>query len=488
MQEALTYDDVTLVPQYSEILPGEAILETKLSRNLKLRLPFVSAPMDTVTEHRLAIALALEGGIGIIHKNSGIEKQCAEVRLVKRFENGFVLDPATVAPDDRIDAVYEIRTTRGYKKVPVVDKRGRLVGLITRLDYYWPEDKGKKVKNLMTPVAKLTIAKSGITLDAANRIIHQRKLSILPVIDKTGQLVALVTRKDLEKNVNFPRANKDEHKRLRVGGAVGVGQEGLRRAVELVRAGVDVLVVDTAHGHSAGVIATVKLLKKDKNTGHLDVIAGNIATAAAARDLIAAGADAVKVGMGPGSICTTRIVSGTGIPQITAIMDVLSGQGKGKPVPIIADGGVRYSGDIVKALAAGADCVMMGGLFAGAEESPGETEYYGGRVYKVYRGMGSLGAMKKGAAERYGQAQIHEETKLVPEGIEGRILYRGPADKIIYQLAGGLRSGMGYLGAKTIAELRKKAVFMRVTSAGGRESHPHDIEITKQAPNYQTNQ
>ena len=485
MQEALTFDDVTLVPQYSDILPSAANLETKLSRNLKLRLPFVSAPMDTVTEHRLAIALALEGGIGIIHKNSSIEKQAEEARLVKRFENGFILEPVTVDPDDAIDVVYEIRNKRGYKKIPVVDRDGRLVGLIARLDYSWPEDKGKKVGSLMTPVAKLIIAKSGVGLEAANKIIHDQKLSILPVVDKQGKLVSLVTRKDLEKNAIHPYANEDNHKRLRVGGAVGVGKDGLERAIELIKAGADVLVVDTAHGHSRGVIDTIKLLKKDKNTRDIDVIAGNIATAGAAKDLLAAGADALKVGMGPGSICTTRVVAGIGIPQITAIMDVFAGRGKNKDVPIIADGGIKYSGDIVKALAAGAEAVMMGGLFAGTEESPGETEYYNGRVYKSYRGMGSLGAMKKGAAERYGQAEVHEEGKFVPEGIEGRILYRGPVDKIIYQLAGGVRSGMGYLGARTISELHKKASFMKVTLAGRRESHPHDVEITKEAPNYQ---
>ncbi|PIR92558.1 IMP dehydrogenase [Candidatus Falkowbacteria bacterium CG10_big_fil_rev_8_21_14_0_10_44_15] len=483
MQETFTFDDVLLAPQYSEIRPKDAVLDSRLTRHIAMRLPIMSAPMDTVTEHRLAIALALAGGIGVIHKNLTADQQAREVRLVKRFENGFITEPVTVGPDDTIQAVYDIRIKKGYKAAPVVDKEGKLLGLITKLDYFWPHDKDKLVREAMVPTQKLITAPADISLERANDIIYTKKLGVLCLVDAAGRLSVIVTRKDLEKNEMYPQANKDRNKSLRVGAAVSVGEAALERARLLVGSGVNVIVVDVAHGHSGGVIDTVKLLKKDSVTKEVDVIAGNIATAAGAKALIAAGADAVKVGVGPGSICTTRVVAGIGVPQLSAVLEAVKGRGRSK-VSIIADGGIRYSGDIVKALAAGADSVMIGGLFAGAEESPGDTEYYQGRMYKSYRGMGSLGAMSHGSADRYGQASTVEATQFVPEGIEGRIQYRGPVAAIIHQLAGGVRAGMAYVGAKTIPQLQQKAEFIKITPAGWRESHPHDIEITKQAPNY----
>ena len=485
INEALTFDDVLLLPGYSEVLPKDTVLKTRLTRNLKLSLPLLSAPMDTVTEHKLAIAMALAGGIGIIHKNLTIQEQVGEVELVKRFENGFITNPVTVGTDEDIAKVYKIKKEQGYSKVPVVSKTGKFLGLITRQDYFWPDDKKSKVKNLMIKVGSLTTASANIDLKKANDIIRKKKLNVLCLLDKSGKLEAMVSRRDVEKNESYPQASKDENKRLRVGAAVGVGGESLQRARALVGAGVDVLVVDTAHGHTKGVIDMIKILKSDKATKDTDVIAGNIATKEGVSDLIKAGADAVKIGMGPGSICTTRVVAGIGVPQITAIIESVKGRGKNSGIPLIADGGIKYSGDIVKALAAGADSVMIGGLFAGTEESPGETEYFNGRMYKSYRGMGSVGAMKKGSKDRYKQADIRDENKFVPEGIEGRILYRGSVEKVIYQLCGGLRSGMGYIGAKTISDLQKKASFIKISNAGLKESHPHDVEVTKESPNYQ---
>ncbi len=483
MQEALTFDDALLVPQYSDILPKDTNTESRFSKNIPLKSPIISSPMDTVTEHGMAIAMALEGGIGIIHKNLSLKEQAEEVRLVKRFENGFINDPITVSPDDTVDFIHSIFADKGYKKIPVVDDSGKLLGLITEFNYFWPQDKDLLAKNVMTKIKKLITAPSSTTLLKANNIIIKEKLSILCVVDRQGKLVSIVTRKDLEKNKDFPRANKDSHKRLYVGAAIGVGDEMIARAKVLVKAGVDVLVVDTAHGHSKGVIGMVKALKEDKQIKDVDVVAGNVATKDAVGALILAGADGVKIGIGPGSICTTRIVAGIGVPQLTAIMDCVKGKGN-KDVAIIADGGIKYSGDVVKALAAGADSVMIGSLLAGAEESPGETEFISGKMYKTYRGMGSLGAMSKGSKDRYGQADINDADKFVPEGIEGRTQYRGPVDKIIYQLIGGLRSGMGYVGAKTIKDLHKKAKFVKISSAGLKESHPHDVIITKEAPNY----
>ena len=487
MQEALTFDDILLTPRYSEILPSEVTTESKLTKNITLKVPIISAPMDTVTEHQMAIAMALEGGIGIIHKNLSIEEQAEEVRLVKRFENGFINDPVVVAPDDAVNLVREIAEEKGYKKVPVVDENKKLLGIVTELYYSWPEDKNKKVKEIMKPAEELTLAKEPIGLQEANDIIKNEQLSVLCVVDKKGNLSSIVTRKDLEKNQAFPLATKDEGKCLCVGAALGVGKDMLERARALVEKRVDILVVDTAHGHSQGVIEAVKKLKSDEVTKNTEVIAGNVATKEAVADLISAGVDAVKIGIGPGSICTTRVVAGVGVPQITAIMEAVEGRGKNTDIPIIADGGIKYSGDVVKALAVGADTVMLGGLLAGTEESPGETLLIGGKMYKSYRGMGSIGAMKKGSKDRYGQSNIKSEGKFVPEGIEGRTLYRGPVAKTLYQLVGGLKSGMGYQGAENIKKLQENARPVKITAAGQIESHPHDVTITKDAPNYSNN-
>jgi IMP dehydrogenase len=484
MQEALTYDDVLLVPKYSEILPSETELLSRFSRNIPLKTPIASAPMDTVTEHKMAIAMALHGGIGIIHKNLSIAEQAEEVRLVKRYQSGFVIDPITLSLEDTVDEVYRIREEKGYKKIPVVDEKGKLLGIVTELYYFWPQDKGKKVKEIMKPVKELVTMLEGANLFKANEVIRKEKLVVLCVVDKNGILKSIVTRKDLEKNESFPFSNKDAKKRLYVGAAVGVGDDLLSRAEALVAAGADVLVVDTAHGHSRGVIEAVKKIKKNKATQNVDVVAGNVATAEAVRDLIKAGVDGVKIGIGPGSICTTRVVAGIGVPQVTAVMEALKGRGKNNDIPIIADGGIKYSGDITKALALGASSVMLGGLLAGAEESPGDTEFVDGLMYKLYRGMGSLGAMQRGSKDRYGQGNVKEVAKFVPEGIEGRTIYRGPVEKIVYQLTGGLRSGMGYLGAKNLTELVKNAQFVRITGAGIKESHPHTVTIAKDAPNY----
>jgi IMP dehydrogenase len=484
MQDALTFDDILLVPQYTDIRPKTVKTETKFSRNIPLKIPLVSAPMDTVTEHKMAISMALSGGLGVIHKNLTIAEQADEVKMVKRFENGFIGDPITVEVDDSISKVYKVRQEKKIKKIPVLNKRGQLVGLVTNLDYFWPDDKRKKVRNVMTKVKDLVTAPSTTSLGRANDIIRKKKISILCLTEKNGKLSAIVTRKDLEKNELYPNANKDSHKRLRVSAAIGVGEDSLTRAQALVEAGVDVLVVDSAYGHSKGVIDVLHTLKSDKITKHIDVVAGNVATKEAVEDLIKAGADGVKVGIGPGSICTTRVVAGVGVPQISAVIDAISGKGKNKDVPINADGGIKYSGDIAKALAVGADSVMIGGLFAGTEEAPGETEFYNGKMYKTYRGMGSIESMKKGSKDRYGQGSIKDSSKFIPEGIEGRLLYRGPVDTVIYQLEGGLRGGMAYTGAKDIPDFHKKAKLVRISSAGLIESHPHDVEITKESPNY----
>ncbi len=484
IRDGLTYDDILLEPQYSEILPADVNTGSRFSRNIKLKIPISSSPMDTVTEHKMAIALALEGGIGVIHKNLSIEGEAREVELVKRFESGFLNDPAVVGPDATVDDIHNIYLEKGYKKIPVVDSGGKLLGLVTELDYFWPNDKEKKAGEVMIPLASLTVAKDSASLDEANKIIWAKRLYVLCVVDKEGKLKAIVTRKDLEKNKNFPNSNKDSNKRLIVGAALGVGKDMLDRAAALASAGADVFVLDTAHGHSRGVIEAIKKLRKEKIFKGIDIVAGNVATREGAKALIAAGVDGVKVGVGPGSICTTRIIAGIGVPQATAVMEAVAGRGSKKEIPIIADGGIKYSGDIVKALALGADAVMIGGLLAGSEEAPGTTEFYNGRMYKIYRGMGSVAAMAQGSKDRYGQADVMEHQKLVPEGIEGRMPYRGPAEKIIYQLAGGIRSGMGYNGARTIAELQKKAKAIKITPAGLKESHPHDVSITKEAPNY----
>ncbi|MFA6271645.1 MAG: IMP dehydrogenase [Patescibacteria group bacterium] len=482
-EETLTFDDVLLVPLKSSILPNETDIKTRLTRRINLNIPLISSPMDTVTEHRLAIALALHGGIGIIHKNMPADKQAQEVSYVKRFENGFIENPVTLQPEDPIDDAAEIRDKKGYKKIPVVDKNNKLVGMITEQDYFVPDDLKLPIKFKMKRLNEIVVAKHGITLQQANTIIREKKLTALPIVNKQGKLVSMVTRKDLEKNEQHPNACKDNKKQLRVGAAISVGPEALERAKYLVAAGVDVLVVDTAHGHTKGVLDTVRALKKNKLFSNVDVIAGNVATEEGTRDLIRAGADAVKVGVGPGSICTTRVVAGIGVPQISAILAAVKGRGKSN-IPIIADGGIRYSGDIVKALGAKADSVMIGSLFAGCDETPGEIEYEGGKMYKSYRGMGSKEAMVHGSKDRYGQGEQSDSEKLVPEGVSARVIYKGLVSRHIYQLVGGIRSGMGYIGSKTIPELHNKAKFIKISPAGLRESHPHDVTITKQPPNY----
>ncbi|BCS80934.1 IMP dehydrogenase [Anaerocellum diazotrophicum] len=476
IKEALTFDDVLLVPQYSEVLPKDVDVSTYLTKTIKLNIPLMSAGMDTVTESRMAIAIAREGGIGVIHKNMTVEEQASEVDKVKRSEHGVIVDPFYLSPDNKIYEAMELMAKYRISGVPIT-VNGKLVGIITNRDIRFETDYSKPIKEVMTS-SNLITAKEGITLEEAKEIMKKHKIEKLPIVDDEGNLKGLITIKDIEKAVKYPNAAKDSKGRLLCAAAVGVSKDTDDRVDALVKAQVDVIVVDTAHGHSKGVIETVKRIKS--RYPHIQVIAGNIATAEAARDLIEAGADCVKVGIGPGSICTTRVVAGIGVPQITAIMDVAE-VAKEYGIPVIADGGIRYSGDITKALAAGADVVMIGSLFAGCEESPGECEIYQGRRFKVYRGMGSLSAMKAGSKDRYFQ---EDASKLVPEGVEGRVPYKGPLEDTVFQLIGGLKSGMGYCGARTIKELQQKAKFVKVTQAGVRESHPHDIYITKEAPNY----
>ncbi|QWK20255.1 MAG: IMP dehydrogenase [Hydrogenobacter thermophilus] len=478
--EGYTFDDILLIPQYSEVLPNEVDVSTQLTKRIKLNIPIVSAAMDTVTESRLAIALAREGGIGIIHRNMSIEKQAQEVEKVKKSESGMILQPITVHPHNTVREAMQIMERYKISGVPVVDADGMLVGILTNRDlrFLKTTDYDKPVSLFMTKEGLIT-AQERVTLEEAEEILHRHKVEKLPIVDKEGRLRGLITIKDIVKRKKYPNACKDEIGRLRVGAAVGTGPETKRRVEELVSVHVDVIAVDTAHGHSKRVLDTVEMIKS--NFPQVDVIAGNVATREGVRDLIKAGADAVKVGVGPGSICTTRVVAGVGVPQITAIMWAYE-EAKEYGIPIIADGGIRYSGDIVKALAAGASAVMLGNLLAGTEEAPGETIYYQGRAYKVYRGMGSLGAMmSRYSSDRYGQENME---KFVPEGIEGRVPYKGKLSDVIFQLVGGLRSGMGYLGASNIRELREKAKFVKITYAGYRESHVHDVIITKEAPNY----
>ncbi len=484
----LTFDDVLLLPQYSNILPKDTSTKTKFTRNINLNIPLVSAAMDTVTEHELAIELALFGGIGIIHKNMTPDEQAEEVKRVKRFENGFIQNPMCAKPTDTIETIYQIREKYGYKAVPITDTgevNGKLEGLITANDYFYHKHKGQKVKDRMTKVENLLLTYEGITLSKANDLLEESKHSKLIIVnnEKEMRLRALVTRRDIEKNKKYPNSCKDKFKRLRVGAAVGPAANMQDRVEKLVDAGVDVVVVDTAHGHSKGVIDTIKYVKK--TYPKIDVIGGNVATKGAVKDLIKAGADAVKVGIGPGSICTTRVVAGIGVPQLSAILECVA-EAKKHKVPIIADGGVKYSGDVAKAIAAGASTVMIGSLFAGTKESPGELIYHEGKTFKMYRGMGSMGAMNSGGKERYGQANVKDEAKYVPEGIEGQIVYKGPVAHEIFQLVGGLKSSMGYLGSKDIPTYQKKAEFVQITSAGLHESHPHNIQITKDAPNYKS--
>jgi IMP dehydrogenase len=482
--KALTFDDVLLVPAYSQVLPRDTSLATKLSRNITLNLPLVSAAMDTVTEARLAIAIAQEGGIGIVHKNLSPKQQAAEVARVKRYESGLLKDPITVAPNARVSDVIELSRTHGISGFPVVEN-GRVVGIITGRDLRFETRVDAPVREIMTPRERLITVREGATLGEAKALMHKHKLERVLVLNDQSELRGLFTVKDITKQTSFPNAARDAQGKLRVGAAVGVGDGTEERVELLVQAGVDVLVVDTAHGHSHGVIERVRWVKQ--NFPQVDVIGGNIATGAAALALAEAGADGVKVGIGPGSICTTRIVAGVGVPQITAIDNVATAlQGTG--VPLIADGGIRYSGDIAKAIAAGASTVMMGGMFAGTEEAPGEIVLYQGRSYKSYRGMGSIGAMKAGSADRY--FQENDETsnpnadKLVPEGIEGRVPYKGSVLAILFQMAGGIRASMGYCGCASIEDMRNRAEFVEITSAGIRESHVHDVQITKEAPNY----
>jgi IMP dehydrogenase len=480
VQQALTFDDVLLVPAYSDVLPRDTDLRTRLTRNITLQIPLLSAAMDTVTEARLAIAMAQEGGIGIIHKNLTADEQAREVARVKRYESGIVSDPITVSPAMKVRDVIALQRQHGISGLPVVEGK-QLVGIVTNRDLRFEDRFDEPVRLVMTPRERLITVREGASLDEAQALMHQHRLERVLVVNDKFELRGLMTVKDITKTTEHPNASKDAQGKLRVGAAVGVGAGTEERVEKLVAAGVDVLVVDTAHGHSHGVIEGVRWVKK--HYPQVEVIGGNIATGAAALALVEAGADGVKVGIGPGSICTTRIVAGVGVPQITAIANVAKAlQGSG--VPIIADGGIRYSGDVAKALAAGAYTVMMGGMFAGTEEAPGEVVLYQGRSYKAYRGMGSLGAMTEGSADRYFQDPANNVDKLVPEGIEGRVPYKGSVLAIVYQLVGGIRASMGYCGCATIDDMRNKAEFVQITSAGIRESHVHDVQITKEAPNY----
>ncbi|HSD38643.1 MAG TPA: IMP dehydrogenase [Rhodocyclaceae bacterium] len=480
IQKALTFDDVLLVPAHSEVMPRDVSLATRLTRNIQLNIPLVSAAMDTVTESRLAIALAQEGGIGIIHKNLTSKQQAQQVAMVKRFESGVLRDPITIPPTLSVREVLALTRQHRISGVPVMDGK-RVIGIVTNRDLRFETNLDQPVSAIMTPRERLVTVSEGASLDEAKALMHRNRLERVLVLKDNGELYGLITVKDIQKATEHPFAAKDSHGRLRVGAAVGVGAGTEERCEMLADAGVDVIVVDTAHGHSKGVLDRVQWVKK--NFPHIDVIGGNIATGAAAKALVDHGADGVKVGIGPGSICTTRIVAGVGVPQMTAV-DNVSRALAGTGVPMIADGGIRYSGDISKAIAAGANCVMLGGLFAGTEEAPGETVLFQGRSYKSYRGMGSLGAMEKGSADRYFQDAENNADKLVPEGIEGRVAYKGPVGAVIHQLCGGLRASMGYVGCASIDIMHAKAEFVEITSAGIRESHVHDVQITKEAPNY----
>jgi IMP dehydrogenase len=477
--KGLTFDDVLLMPAYSDVLPSEVNIHTQLTKNIRLNTPILSSAMDTVTEAQLAIALAREGGIGILHKNMSIERQAEQVRKVKRSESGMIVDPITLEVTATIGDALKLMKENKIGGIPIVDKTNKLVGILTNRDLRFETDRKRKVSEVMTK-ENLVIAPEGTDLRKAEKILRQYKIEKLPVVNKQGKLIGLITYRDILQLSAFPNAVKDNIGRLLVGAALGITKDLLERAAALQSVGVDIVSLDSAHGHSKGVIEALKLLKKTYK--NLPVIAGNIATAQGAIAMANAGADAVKVGIGPGSICTTRIVAGAGVPQLTAIMEAANAL-KGKNIPIIADGGIRYTGDMVKALAAGANCVMMGSIFAGTEESPGETIIYEGRKFKGYRGMGSIGAMSQGSGDRYFQENESDAKKYVPEGIEGRVAYKGNLHEIVYQFAGGLKAGMGYCGAKTVKDLQK-ATFVQITNAGMRESHTHDVEVTREAPNY----
>jgi IMP dehydrogenase len=484
--EALAFDDVLLVPAASSVLPSEVDTRTRLTRSVELRIPLLSAAMDTVTESAMAIAIAEAGGIGIIHKNLSIAEQAAEVRKVKKYESGMVVDPMTINPDATLADALDLMAAHKFSGVPVVERdSGRLVGILTNRDVRFAQDRRQPVSELMTRSTldkPLVTVREGVTRDEAKRLLHKHRIEKLLVVDEDYRCIGLITVKDIVRAESYPAACKDDHGRLRVGAATGVGPEGVERARALLDTGADVIVVDTAHGHSDGVIAAVGKIKKLSN--HAQVLAGNVATGDGARALIDAGADAIKVGIGPGSICTTRVIAGVGMPQFTAILETTEVCRK-HDVPVVADGGIRYSGDLAKALAAGADCAMIGSLFAGTDESPGEVFLYQGRSYKSYRGMGSLGAMARGSADRYFQQEVRDQLKLVPEGVEGRVPYKGPVGRVIHQLVGGIASAMGYTGNRTIVELQQRARFRRATNAGLRESHVHDVTIVREAPNYQ---
>ncbi len=479
IREGLTFDDVLLQPRASDILPADANLNTRLTKDISINVPLISAAMDTVTEARLAIVMAQIGGIGVIHRNLSDEEQAEEVRKVKRFESGMVVDPITIHPDATLADLKQFREIHKFSGVPVVEKNGRLVGIVTNRDVRFASDPGEKVSSLMT--TDLVTVKQGTSEKEARALLHKHRIERLLVVDDNFKCVGLITVKDMDKAESYPNAAKDEHGRLRVAAASTVGDAGYARGEALIDAGVDALVIDTAHGHSSKVIEQVARLKKAYP--NQQIIAGNIATSEAAKALIDAGADALKVGIGPGSICTTRIVAGVGVPQLTAIMDAVS-VGRKAGVPVIADGGIKYSGDMAKALAAGAESCMVGSLLAGAEETPGEVFLYQGRSYKSYRGMGSVGAMARGSADRYFQKEVTDSMKLVPEGIEGRVGYKGPAGPILHQLIGGVRAAMGYTGSKNIPTFHENARFVRITGAGLRESHVHDVAIAREAPNY----
>jgi IMP dehydrogenase len=478
--EALTFDDVLLEPAESRVTPGEADTRTRLTREIELGIPLISAAMDTVTESRLAIAMAQHGGLGIVHKNLTIQDQADEVRQVKKFEAGMVVNPVTIGPDDRLEDALALMRANGISGVPVTDAAGRLVGILTNRDVRFADDVRQPVRELMTHERLVTV-REGVSRERCRQLLHQNRIEKLLVVDDDYRLVGLITVKDIEKAERHPAAAKDAHGRLRVGAAVGVGRAGIERAEAVIAAGADVVVVDTAHGHAQGVIDAVAELRRLDNA--TQIVAGNVATAAGAAALIEAGADCIKVGIGPGSICTTRVVAGVGVPQLHAIMAVAA-RAREADVPVIADGGIRASGDLAKAIAAGADVAMLGSLFAGTDEAPGEVFLYEGRSYKAYRGMGSIGAMARGSADRYFQAEVSEPLKLVPEGIEGQVPYKGPLSTIIHQLVGGLRAALGYTGNPDVAAMRRNCRFLRVTGAGVVEGHVHDVRITREAPNY----
>lgn len=477
LKEGLTFDDVLLVPQRSEVLPKDVCTQTQLTKSIKLNIPLMSAGMDTVTESKMAISMARQGGIGIIHKNMSIEAQALEVDKVKRSESGVIVDPFFLTKDHTIQDADDIMARYKISGVPIVDDNNKLIGIITNRDIKFEADFTKKIEDVMTK-ENLVTAREGINLTEAQQILKKHKIEKLPIVDAEGNLKGLITIKDIEKKIQYPNSAKDSQGRLLCGAALGISADLMDRVAALVKANVDVVVLDSAHGHSMGVINALKQVKE--KYPDLQVIAGNVATAKATEDLIKAGADCVKVGIGPGSICTTRVVAGIGVPQVTAVMDCAE-VGHKYGVPVIADGGLKFSGDIVKALAAGASICMMGSMFAGTEESPGETVLYRGRSYKTYRGMGSIGAMEKGSKDRYFQ---NDAKKLVPEGVEGMVAYKGKAEDIVYQMIGGIRAGMGYCGAPTIKDLMENAEFIKITAASLKESHPHDITITKEAPNY----